>query len=103
MIIEYIRYRLKQNTAEALVEAYRAAGAHLQAAPECLGYELTACEEEAGIFILRILWTSTEAHKKAFRRGPNFPPFFALIRPFIGEIEEMRHYAPTDVSWARGA
>ncbi|RTL73019.1 MAG: antibiotic biosynthesis monooxygenase [Hyphomicrobiales bacterium] len=103
MVIEYIRYRLKQSTPEALVAAYGAAGAHLQASPECLGYELTACEEEAGVFVLRIEWTSTEAHKKAFRRGPNFPPFFALIRPFLAEIEEMRHYAATDVAWTRPA
>ena len=32
-----------------------------------------------------------------FRRGPHFPPFLAAIRPFIGEIEEMRHYGLTPV------
>ncbi|MDX2205399.1 MAG: antibiotic biosynthesis monooxygenase [Hyphomicrobiaceae bacterium] len=101
MIVEYIRYRLKQSTGEALVAAYAAAGEHLKASPDCQGFELTACEEEQGVYILRILWTSTQAHKEGFRRGPHFPPFFALIRPFLGEIEEMRHYAMTGIAWTR--
>ena len=54
MIVEYIRYRLGEHPPEALVEAYQAAAEHLDAAPECLGYELTQCAETAEVFILRI-------------------------------------------------
>jgi hypothetical protein len=31
---------------------------------------------------------------QGFRRGPHFPPFLGLVRPFIPDIAEMRHYAP---------
>ncbi|MCT7375833.1 putative quinol monooxygenase [Chelativorans salis] len=103
MIVEYIRYVLKDHSPEELRKAYEEAGAHLRAAPECLGYELAQCDEEASNVTLRILWTSVEAHMKGFRTGPNFPPFLALIRPFIGEIAEMRHYTPTTVVWDRSA
>lgn len=101
MIVEYIRYQLAAHGPEALTEAYAQAGEHLQAAPECLGYELSKCEDEPGALVLRILWTSRQAHMEGFRRGPNFPPFLALIRPFIGEIAEMRHYSATAVAWGR--
>lgn len=101
MIVEYIRYQMKDHTAEDLVEAYRRAGAHLKAAPQCLGFELTRCVEEPTSLTLRIHWSSTEDHLQGFRKGPHFPPFLALIRPFIGEIAEMRHYELTDVQWQR--
>lgn len=101
MIVEYIRYELKQHQPDDLIAAYRQASLQLQAAPECLGYELSRCVEEPSSLTLRILWTSTEDHLQGFRRGPHFPPFLAAIQPFIGEIAEMRHYAPNDVAWAR--
>ncbi len=101
MTIEYIRYALKDHTPQAFQDAYAEAAKSLQAAPECLGYELTRCEEEATNFILRIHWTSMQAHLEVFRKGPHFPPFLAAIRAFMPEIAEMRHYAPTAVAWRR--
>ena len=44
-----------------------------------------------------------EAHLHGFRRGPAFPAFLAAIRPYIGDIAEMRHYAPTSVGARRQA
>ena len=35
-------------------------------------------------FILRIEWTSADGHMQGFRKSPQFPPFLAAIRPFIG-------------------
>ena len=101
MIVEYIRYDLKKHSTEDLAASYRSAAAHLQAAPECLAYELTICEDAPASCVLRIEWQSTEAHMNGFRRGPNFPPFLALIRPYIEEIAEMRHYRRTDLVWTR--
>lgn len=101
MIIEYIRYDLVAHQPEEFVAAYTAAVDSLRASPECLGFELTRCEESTRSFILRIEWQSTAAHLQGFRKGPNFPPFLAAIKPFIGEIAEMRHYARTPLVWAR--
>jgi hypothetical protein len=97
MIVEYIRYALKEHEPETLIKAYAEAAKHLAAAPECVDYELCQCAEEPASFILRIGWLSAEAHLKGFRGGPNFPPFLAAIRPFVPEIAEMRHYALTPV------
>ena len=101
MIVEYIRYTLTNATPERFMLGYEEACKSLRAAPECHGYELTQCTEEAASFVLRILWESADAHLLGFRRGPNFPPFLAAIRPFVPDIAEMRHYALTPLSWTR--
>lgn len=101
MTIEYIRYDLATHPPEEFLDAYAAASAALRAAPECLAFELTRCEEAPQCFVLRIEWRSTRDHLEGFRKGPNFPPFLAAIKPFIGEIAEMRHYSPTPVCWRR--
>ena len=54
MIVEYIRYEVSE--AEALVRAYEAARASLDASPHCLAYELSRCSEDPKSFILRIEW-----------------------------------------------
>ena len=98
MTVEYIRYNVPDATRQAaLIEAYREAAKSLDAAPECLAYELTVCEEDALSLILRIEWESTERHLEGFRKGPQFRPFFAAIGGFVKEIAEMRHYRHTGV------
>lgn len=97
MIVEYIRYILTAHTPDELIAAYGLAGQHLDAAPECVDYELAQCVEEPASLVLRIRWASADAHMAGFRRGPHFPPFLTAIRPFITEIAEMRHYEVTNV------
>ena len=98
MTVEYIRYTVANPARGAeLVAAYEIARRSLDAAPECLGYELTACEEDETSYILRIEWTSTAGHLQGFRKGPHFPAFFKAIGGFVKEIAEMRHYRPTSV------
>lgn len=102
MVVEYIRYKLKDPERGAeLLRAYQVAAQRLEAAEECLAYELTRCEEDETSWILRIEWKSTEAHLEGFRKGPEFPGFLAAIREFIPEIVEMKHYALTEVMGRR--
>lgn len=101
MTIEYVRYDLVAHRPQDLVHAYAIACDALRAAPECRSFELARCEEAPASFVLRIEWESTAAHLQGFRKGPHFPPFLEAIRPFVGEIAEMRHYAPTEVAWRR--
>lgn len=101
MIVEYIRYELEEGQGEAFEAAYARAAPSLDASPHCLAYELTRCVDAPASYILRIEWDSAEGHMQGFRRGPEFPAFFAAIRPYVGQIAEMRHYAPTAVG-ARG-
>ena len=101
MTIEYIRYDLVAHEAEEFLHAYGVAAEALRAAPECMAFELARCEEAPRSFVLRIEWQSTAAHLQGFRKGPHLPPFLAAIKPFVGEIAEMRHYSPTSLVFRR--
>lgn len=97
MIVEYIRYRLNADQAEDFLAAYGRAQAELLASEHCLGYELNRCLKEPERFILRIEWKSPEAHLEGFRKSPEFQRFYAEVKPFFNQIEEMTHYALTDI------
>jgi len=92
MIVEYIRYKVAEAQRAAFEAAYEKALPSLQASSHCLGYELSRCVEESGCYILRIEWDSLDGHLKGFRASPEFQSFFAHVRPFVNNIEEMRHY-----------
>jgi quinol monooxygenase YgiN len=101
MTVEYIRYAIAPDQRAAFVTAYEQASAQLDASPYCLAYELAECEEEPGQFILRIEWTSTDEHLNGFRKSDMFPAFFAHVRPFFANIQEMRHYQRTPIAKAK--
>ncbi|GAA1886469.1 putative quinol monooxygenase [Streptantibioticus ferralitis] len=98
MIVEYIRYRIADHERRiAFEKAYAAAAEQLDLAPQCLDYELAQGVEDPERYVLRIEWASVEDHEQGFRGGPYFRGFLAEIRPYIGDIEEMKHYQRTAV------
>lgn len=101
MIAEYIRYRIDEGRRQAFEDGYQRAQGALDSSPHCLGWELSRCTEDPTHYILRIEWDSAEGHLQGFRRGPDFPSFFAAIRPFAGDIQEMRHYDLTNVKGSK--
>jgi quinol monooxygenase YgiN len=98
MIVEYIRYKIPSKDAEAFEKDYATAAASLRSSPHCLNYELCRCVEEASSYILRIEWDSVEGHMQGFRNSAEFRSFFAAIKPYVSQIEEMRHYELTSVN-----
>lgn len=92
MIVEYIRYRIPSARHAEFLAAYQAASADLAASPNCLAYEISQGVEEPDNFTVRIEWDSIEGHEGGFRKGPQFPPFFAKVKPFFAAIQEMKHY-----------
>ncbi|MET7464157.1 antibiotic biosynthesis monooxygenase [Nonomuraea sp. NPDC005501] len=113
MIVEYIRYRIPDERSVDFEEAYGKAAVFLAKAPQCVDYELSRCVDEPVCYILRITWSSAEDHTRGFRNSELFPGFLAAIRPYVGMIEEMRHYertpilgvgssVPTMYDWAGG-
>ena len=97
MVIEYVRYKIPAEQADQFVSAYATAADALHKSSHCLGFELSRCTEEPTSFILRIEWDSIEGHMEGFRKSPEFRTFFASVRPFVGNLEEMRHYERTTV------
>ena len=99
-MIEYIRYQIAEDAADAFEAAYAAAAVSLAASPHCLEYELARCHEEPRRYILRIRWDSLDGHLQGFRRSAQVREFFGHIRPYVNAIDEMQHYAPTRVTGA---
>jgi quinol monooxygenase YgiN len=103
LIVEYIRYTIDADRRAAFEAAYGEAQAALAASSHCLGWELARCTEEPSSYVLRIEWDSVDGHLQGFRRSPEFRAFFAAVRPYVGDIQEMRHYEPTAVVGARAS
>jgi quinol monooxygenase YgiN len=101
MTTEIIRYRIKAQNAEAFEEAYQKAEANLRNSKHCLGYRLLRGHEEPESWILTIEWDSVEGHEQGFRKEPGFREFFALVKPFFNEIQEMKHYESRPMQWKR--
>lgn len=95
MIIEYIRYKIPEARRKEFEAAYDQAQASLNASSHCLAYEISHGIEELDNYIVRIEWDSEEGHMKGFRTSPEFQPFFAAVRPFFNDIQDMKHYAIT--------
>ncbi len=100
MIVEYLRYEVSDP--QAFVAGYAEASKSLDASTHCLAYELCQCVEEEKTFLLRIEWDSAEGHLKGFRSSPEFRTFFQAIKPWVGDIKEMRHYQRTNVVRRKG-
>jgi quinol monooxygenase YgiN len=98
MIVEYILYKIENDKEKSeFKNAYRKAESSLKSSPHCLKYELSHCVEKPESFILRIEWDSLDGHMKGFRTSQEFQTFFAAVRPFFNQIEEMNHYEVTDI------
>jgi truncated hemoglobin YjbI/quinol monooxygenase YgiN len=103
MIVEYIRYRIDNERRVSFEHAYARASGALSRAPQCVDYELSRSVDEPECYLLRITWSSAEDHLQGFRGGELFAEFFAAIKPYVGDIEEMRHYDRTAVRGQGGS
>ena len=92
MVVEYIRYKVPSTDAQAFEKDYATAGDILGMSEHCLSYELSRCVDEPGSYVVRIEWDSVDGHMQGFRHSDVFQRFFAVVRPYVNQIEEMRHY-----------
>lgn len=98
MIVEYVRYQIPEDRQGAFEDGYAEAQSALLASPHCLAWELARCVEEPTAYTLRITWDSREGHERGFRQSPEFRLFLAAVRPFVDDIQEMRHYEVTRIA-----
>lgn len=103
VVVEYIRYRVDEDRRDGFEDAYVAAGAVLARSPQCVDYDLARSADEPACYVLRIRWTSAEDHLQGFRGGALFAEFFAAIKPYVDDIQEMRHYQPTPIRGVGGS
>lgn len=92
MVVEYIRYSVEEDRADAFEQAYRRASDSLDKSDHCQRYEVSRCREDPVQHVVRIEWDSEEGHLSGFRRSAEFRSFLDAVGPFVQDIEEMRHY-----------
>jgi quinol monooxygenase YgiN len=92
MVVEYIRYRIDAARGDEFERAYAQAALSLEASSHCYAYEVARGVEDSNSYVVRIEWDSVEGHEQGFRKSPEFREFFAAVKPFFDDIEEMRHY-----------
>ncbi|MBA2642880.1 MAG: antibiotic biosynthesis monooxygenase [Actinobacteria bacterium] len=92
MVIEYIRYRIDASRRDEFERAYAEGSRSLETSSHCLTYEVGRGVEDPESYIVRIEWDSVEGHEQGFRKSPEFGEFFAAVKPFFDDIQEMRHY-----------
>ena len=97
MVLEYIRYRVADERRAGFEDAWARAAQVLARAPQCVDYELARSVDEASCYVLRITWTSARDHLEGFRGSEAFRELLAAVGPWVGDIEEMRHYRRTAV------
>jgi len=97
VIVEYIRYSVPEERRADFERAYAKASKVLDGSEHCLRYEVSRGVEEPANYVVRIEWDSIEGHEQGFRKSPEFSAFFAAVRPFFEDIEEMRHYEATGI------
>lgn len=103
MMVEYTRYEIDEKRRRTFEEDYMKAGKFLEASNHCVAYELAHCTEDAYHYRLRIEWDSEDSHLKGFRNSREFASFFASVRPYVKDIEEMPHYQIIDAGHKRAA
>lgn len=92
MIVEYLRYTIDEPRQASFISDYKNASIPLQQSAFCEQYEFCQCVEDPSKFTIRIQWTSAEDHMQRFRGSEEFKAFFPYIKPYLGDIDEMRHY-----------
>lgn len=96
MIVEYLRYTVESERQNQFIKDYSDAAKPLLESTYCNSYEFCRCVEDGSKFIVRIEWTSADDHLKKFRKSEEFKRFLVFIKPYINDIEEMRHYELLD-------
>ena len=99
MIIEHARVVVRPGQGEAFERAV--AEARRSVFPHAEGFRALAlhrCIEEPDSYVCVIEWDTLEAHTVAFRGGPRFAEWRALVGPHFAEPPTVFHYEPVSVA-----
>lgn len=91
MITEIATLRIDPTRSDAFEAAVAAARPHFQSAPGCHGMALEKVIETPGLYHLRVLWETVEAHTVGFRGSDNFQQWRALAGPFFVTPPDVVH------------
>lgn len=56
------------------------------------GFRVNKCIETPERYVLQIFWETLEDHTVAFREGPLFPQWRAIVGPFFAGPPQVEHF-----------
>jgi len=93
MVIEVADIEVKPGTQDAFDEAIaRGLREVVSRAEGCLDWRVLRGVESAERYVLEITWSSVDAHEVAFRGGPLFTEWRAIVGPFFARPPRVEHF-----------
>ena len=93
MILEIADIRVHAGREAEFSEAIqRALTTVMVKAKGARGYKVNQCIETPQRFILQVFWDTLEDHTVAFRQGPLFTEWRAIIGPFFAQPPVVEHF-----------
>jgi heme-degrading monooxygenase HmoA len=93
MILEIADIRIQPGQQAAFEEAIQRAIASVVSKAEGMrGYKVNRCLESPERYVLQIFWDTLEHHTVAFRQGPLFTQWRAMVGPFFAGPPLVEHF-----------
>jgi heme-degrading monooxygenase HmoA len=93
MILELADFRIKPGQEAAFEEAIqRALSTVMTRAQGMRGFKVNKCIETPQRFVLQVFWDKVEDHTVAFREGPLFTEWRAIIGQFFAGPPHVEHF-----------
>jgi len=93
MILELADIRIHPGQQAAFDEAIqRGLATVISQAKGMQGYKVNKCIETPERYVLQIFWDTLEDHTVAFRHGPLFAQWRAIVGPFFAQPPLVEHF-----------
>lgn len=93
MILEIAEIRIRPGQQAAFDEAIeRGLRTVIARAEGMRGWKVNKGIESPERYVLQIFWDTLEAHTVAFREGPLFPEWRAIVGPFFAQPPVVEHF-----------
>ncbi len=93
MILEVADIRIRPGEQAAFDEAIvRGVTTVISQAQGFRGYKVNKGVESPERYLLMIFWDTLEDHTVAFRGGPLFPQWRAIVGPFFAQPPQVEHF-----------
>lgn len=94
MILEIADMRIQPGQQAAFEEAVqRGLSTVIAKAAGCRGWKVNHGIESPERYVLMIFWDTLEDHTVAFRQGPLFAEWRAIVGPFFAQPPQVEHFS----------
>ena len=93
MILELADIRIQPGKQAEFDEAIaRGLSTVIARAEGMRGYKVNKCIKTPELYVLQVFWDTLEAHTVAFRQGPLFAEWRAIVGPYFAQPPVVEHF-----------